>query len=93
MSPTRLADKFGEMRDLIETAPWKALSWSAACLAGALAFLKLIANEKHLQQMELEVYEKEEMKAFHERMAARAASDAEDDLLTVQAVPSRSFKS
>lgn len=93
MSPTRLADTFGEMRNLIETAPWKALSWSAACLAGALTFLKLIANEKHLQQMELEVFEKGEMKAFQERMAARVAADAKDGLLTVQAVPSKSFKS
>ncbi len=92
MSPTRLADTFGEMRDLIETAQWKALSWSAACLAGAMTFLKLVANEKHQQQMGLVAYEKDEMKAFQERMATQTASDAEDDLMTVQAVKPKSFK-
>lgn len=93
MSAFILADTFGDMRNLIETAQWKVLGWGAACLAGTFTFLKLVANEVHDQKMELAAFEKTEMVKLKQQLEAQKAQEDEEDLLTVQAVPSRSFKS
>lgn len=75
------------MKNVIETAGWKALSWGAVCATGAITFLKLVANEIHRSRQYLDTIDQAERKLAEKRL------NADQDLLVVEAAkPGSSFK-
>jgi len=56
------------MKNVIETAGWKALSWGAACGAATITFLKLVANEIQRSRLDLELLDQDERKLAEQRL-------------------------
>lgn len=67
------------MKNVIETAGWKALSWGAACAIGTLTFLKLVANEIERARYDLESIDQTERKLAEQRL------EAEQEMMVVEA--------
>ncbi len=70
---------FGRMR-VMAMSGWQTLVWSGVCATGALAFLKMVAND--LERSQHSLHDFEEMQRREQR---RRIGQQQEDVVTLEA--------